>query len=170
MQELTEEIEQYLEDVRYSLVPQPYRVKIHDIIFDILYCLRHKRKDKLPHSKMYLYKNSGMIELYDNGKLILEENYSESVLQKSSGIYVDIIEVKDSVLYFYSKGDILQEYNTHDIDKSFLFNISTVFCQHLLIGIAFALCINAVRPSYYLVDMQYLIEYLGEEYVRDEDS
>lgn len=169
MQDLTEEVQDYLKNVLYSLVPQQHRQNIHDIIIDILYCLWHKRKYQLRHSKMYLYKGYGKIELYNKSSLVLEENRSDIVIQKNE-TYIDIIEVKDSVLYFYSKGDILREYDTRDIDKSFLFNISTLFCQHLLIGIAFVLCINAVRPSYYLLDMEYLMGYLGEKYVRDEDA
>lgn len=170
MQELAEEVQDYINVVVNTLVPNEHQNTINDILKNIVHFINTK-ENKLKEYYLDLYNNSNFIELCNGGLEILEENTEPhyGVLLKR-GIFVDVIEVHSGVLYFYSKGYVLNECRIDEIDKSFLFNISTLFCKHLLISLAFIICVNVIRPSYYVLDMQYLLEYLEDEYVRDEDS
>lgn len=170
MNQLTQEQYDYIEEVICTLVPEEYQQHLHDILMKIVYFIGTK-EDKLRHFNLRLYDNNGFIELCNGALEILSEDKISyfGVLQKR-GTFVDVIEAHDGVLYFYTKGDVLQECNVQDIDKSFLFNISTIFCEHLLISLAFIICVNAIRPSYYILDMQYFVEFFVGDYIRDENS
>lgn len=171
MNHLTQEQYDFIEEVLCTLVPEEYQQHLHDILMNIVHFINTK-EDKLHECNLNLYENSGFIELCDcSFEILSEDKPSRFGLLQKRGIYVDMVESHNGVLYFYTKGDVLQECNVQDIDKSFLFNISTIFCEHLLISLAFIICVNVIRPSYYILDMQYLIEYLNDgEYIRDENS
>lgn len=169
--ELTEEVQDYINLVVNTLVPNEHQNTINDILKGTVHFIRTKENKLKEYYNLDLYDNSNFIELCNASLVILEESAVPyyGVLQKR-GMFVDVIEVHSGVLYFYSKGYVRNEFRTDEIDKSFLFNISTLYCKHLLISLALIICINVILPSYYILDMQYLLEYLEDDYVRDEDS